>query len=45
VGSDLRGDDAAGMLISNRLQEHFQGRLDPSVFRVYAGETVLATPS
>lgn len=39
VGSDLRGDDAAGMLISNRLQEHFQGRFDPSAFRVFAGET------
>jgi hydrogenase 3 maturation protease len=39
VGSDLRGDDAAGMVISNRLQRHFQGRLDPSVFRVFAGET------
>jgi hydrogenase 3 maturation protease len=39
VGSELRGDDAAGMLISDGLGRHFQGRLDPSVFRVFAGET------
>jgi len=39
VGSDLRGDDAAGMLVSAGLEAHFQGRLDPSAFRVFAGET------
>ena len=39
VGSELRGDDAAGMLISGRLREHFRERLNPSVFRVFAGET------
>jgi hydrogenase 3 maturation protease len=39
VGSDLRGDDAAGMLIALRLQEFFKDRLSPSVFRVFAGET------
>jgi hydrogenase 3 maturation protease len=39
VGSELRGDDAAGMLISDRLREHFRDRLGPSVFRVFPGET------
>ena len=39
VGSELRGDDAAGMLVSGRLEAHFQGRLNPSEFRVFAGET------
>jgi hydrogenase 3 maturation protease len=39
VGSDLRGDDAAGILISRRLAGHFRDRLDSSVFRVIEGET------
>jgi hydrogenase 3 maturation protease len=39
VGSDLRGDDAAGMLIADRLQAHFSGRPGASAFRVFRGET------
>jgi hydrogenase 3 maturation protease len=43
VGSDLRGDDAAGMLIADRLEAHFSGRpgapASAPAFRVFRGET------
>ncbi|MDM7926343.1 MAG: hydrogenase 3 maturation endopeptidase HyCI [bacterium] len=39
MGSDLRGDDAAGMILCRRLEARFASLQDPSLFRVFMGET------
>lgn len=39
VGSDLRGDDAAGMILCRRLDARFASIPDPSRFRAFMGET------
>jgi hydrogenase 3 maturation protease len=42
VGSDLRGDDAAGLILCRRLEERFSSQPDATPsgrFRVFMGET------
>jgi hydrogenase 3 maturation protease len=42
VGSDLRGDDAAGLILCRRLESRFareDGLPDPARFRAFIGET------
>jgi hydrogenase 3 maturation protease len=39
VGSDLRGDDAAGLILCRRLEARFSSLPDPLRFRVFMGET------
>jgi hydrogenase 3 maturation protease len=39
VGSELRGDDAAGLLIAARLEDMRKQRRGPAQFKIFLGET------